>query len=60
MDIRPTTAAEAEVGSRIHPPAPVNAAYALTGLVSNVTVRNAELYNVSRPIHIYQTNGAHP
>lgn len=31
-----------------------------TGLVSNVTIRNAELYNVSLPIHVYQTNGAHP
>ncbi|KAH9829221.1 pectin lyase fold/virulence factor [Rhodofomes roseus] len=31
-----------------------------SGLVTNVTVRNAELYNVSLPIHVYQTNGAHP
>ncbi|KAH9934182.1 pectin lyase fold/virulence factor [Fomitopsis serialis] len=30
------------------------------GLVTNVTIRNAELYNVSLPIHVYQTNGAHP
>lgn len=32
----------------------------LAGLVSNVTIRNAELLNVSLPIHVYQTNGAHP